>query len=448
MLARLILGLIVGIVQLGIAVVPLAKAQCPPGAQNCPNPSVGGSPSARSSDALPGHPADLPRAHNGKFPRPWCSAVRIKVAGPGNRSSVGSGTIVASSDTATVALTCAHIFGDAPPGSRPPAIVETFGQDLQTRGDLSFVPYVATFQAETLDFDRVRDVGLVVFAPPRPLRASPVVLNGYRPQRGEKLNTVGCSGGADASIWTTVCVETSVRMKNEAYQGFEARFEPPQGRSGGGCFTLEGRVAGVCNYADPNSRTGIYAAPESIHKILDRNQLLATAQRGGVSIDVGARPALTPPPTAPVSPQTDAPALPPVPSPNIPPSPYVPSGDPSRLGADLVELVTHPRTIGIAGLSAAAFAVWKSRVESKARTLQPAAFTAEPGTLLRAPASIESQLTTAANLLEKLVAQYEAEQAERARTAVNLARLRSVFPPPPVASPGVNPAPNVAAAAS
>lgn len=448
MLIRLIVGIALSVIQLGIAVVPIARAQCPPGAQSCPNPSA----KSHGTDAkLPEQLPGLPAAHNSAFPRPWKTAVRIRIPGPGQIQSIGSGTIVASSDTGTIALTCAHIFGRSRPSERIEAIVETFDGNLQTTGSLSFVAHAATYPGHSLDFDPSRDVGLVVFQPPSPIPASPVVLSGYRVSRGEKLNTVGCSSGKDASIWTTVCHQESIKLsKQPEYRGFEARFAPPQGRSGGGCFTLEGRVAGVCDFADGQAGTGIYAAPESIHKILDRNQLLETAQTGGVSVTVGNRPSVAASPPATPSPQSDGPALPP-----IPPSPYVPSGDASRVGADLVELVTHPRTLGIAGLGAAAYAVARSRgpklipgqLTELTTQLQPivqaptagvSATIADPQT----PLSIDAEIDRTSKLLEQLVTMRHLQQLEAARRAEQADRLRSLFP----GATGMNSAPAPSAA--
>ena len=452
MLIRLVLGIVVGVVQLGIAVVPIARAQCPPGAQSCPNPSASAN-SQGTAIKLPEQLPGLPAAHDPAFPRPWKTAVRIRIPGPGQTQNIGSGTIVASSDSGTVALTCAHIFGRSRPSERIEAIVETFDANLQTTGSLSFVAHAATYPGHSLDFDPTRDVGLVVFQPPSPIPASPVVLSGYRIQRGEKLNTVGCSSGKDASIWTTVCVAESVRVKSAEYRGFECRFAPPQGRSGGGCFTLEGRVAGVCDFADGSAGTGIYAAPESIHKILDRNQLLETAQTGGVSVTVGNRPSVAASPPATPSPQSDGPALPP-----IPPSPYVPSGDASRVGADLVDLVTHPRTLGIAGLGAAAYAVARSRgpklipgqLTELTTQLQPIVQAPSAGVSASldtppSPLSIDAEIDRASKLLEQLVAMRHLQQLEAARRAEQADRLRSFFPGTTGVAP---PAPSATATAA
>ena len=58
---------------------------------------------------------------------------------------------------------------------------------------------------------------------------------------------------------------------------------PKQGRSGGGLFTTDGYVAGVCNFAEPRGNHGLYATPRSIYSVLDRNNLMAlyAPVRGG-----------------------------------------------------------------------------------------------------------------------------------------------------------------------
>ena len=58
---------------------------------------------------------------------------------------------------------------------------------------------------------------------------------------------------------------------------------PKQGRSGGGLFTTDGYIAGVCNFAEPRGNHGLYATPRSIYSLLDRNNLMAlyAPVRGG-----------------------------------------------------------------------------------------------------------------------------------------------------------------------
>ena len=60
-----------------------------------------------------------------------------------------------------------------------------------------------------------------------------------------------------------------------------AQYQPKQGRSGGGLYTTDGYVAGVCDFADPNEHVGLYAVPEAIHRLLDNNKLTALYKAPG-----------------------------------------------------------------------------------------------------------------------------------------------------------------------
>ena len=62
---------------------------------------------------------------------------------------------------------------------------------------------------------------------------------------------------------------------NTNYQAIECMIAPKQGRSGGGLFTTDGYIAGVCNFAEPRGNHGLYATPRSIYSLLDRNKLMA-----------------------------------------------------------------------------------------------------------------------------------------------------------------------------
>ena len=91
-----------------------------------------------------------------------------------------------------------------------------------------------------------------------------------------KMLTVGCSEGNDATAWHTRIMNP--RMKGflqgqPAYEAIECEFAPKQGRSGGGLFTTDGYIAGVCNFAEPQGNHGLYATPGSIYALLDRNRL-------------------------------------------------------------------------------------------------------------------------------------------------------------------------------
>jgi len=219
-------------------------------------------------------------------PKPWETGVRIKIFAR-NAVGFGSGTIIKSTPEESIILTCAHLFHledgpQAPPAKFPRKIaVDLFDGNL--RGQT--VHPTETVVGEAIDYDFTRDVGLIRIRPGRRLPASPVVSAGWKPKAGMGLTTVGCSQGHDATAWSTKVVDPSPGGDERpegrpAYQGTLCVSAPKQGRSGGGLYTGDGYVAGVCDFADYQHDRGYYAAPASIHRILARNGLQSTYTPG------------------------------------------------------------------------------------------------------------------------------------------------------------------------
>ena len=90
-----------------------------------------------------------------------------------------------------------------------------------------------------------------------------------------EMLTLGCSEGQDATAWNTVVTNPLYRglTGNAEYEAIECQTAPKQGRTGGGLFTRDGYLAGICNFAEPKGNHGLYAAPDSIYRLLDRNNL-------------------------------------------------------------------------------------------------------------------------------------------------------------------------------
>jgi hypothetical protein len=121
-----------------------------------------------------------------------------------------------------------------------------------------------------------------------------------------RMLTVGCSEGHDATAWHTRILNARMRgflQGQPAYEAIECEFAPKQGRSGGGLFTTDGYIAGVCNFAEPQGNHGLYATPQSIYTLLDRNDLshlYAPVVRGSDAILAdGGQPSSRPQPEAP-----------------------------------------------------------------------------------------------------------------------------------------------------
>jgi thiol-disulfide isomerase/thioredoxin len=234
-------------------------------------------------------------------PRPWETVVRIRILSQG-AVGFGSGTIISSSPQESLILTCAHIFKldgprQAPPDRFPRQImVDLFDGKLHGERPAQ-VHFVESVEGRAIDYDFNLDVGLIRIRPGRRLPAARVVPAHWEPRPRMKMLTVGCSEGQDATAWHTLIVNPRMRglSGNDAYQAIECMIAPKQGRSGGGLFTTDGYVGGVCNFAEPRGDHGLYATPRSIYRILDRNRLMALYEpvtRGSATLatDEGRRP--------------------------------------------------------------------------------------------------------------------------------------------------------------
>jgi thiol-disulfide isomerase/thioredoxin len=238
-------------------------------------------------------PKRTPANTGRRAPDPWKTVVRIRIRGP-HSEGVGSGTIVYSTPEESIVLTCAHIFhvDGASQQYHPSRFPLTIAVDLFD-GELhglrpAMVHPVETVAGKAVDYDFGMDVGLIRIRPGRKLPSSPVVPAGWTPREGMPMTTVGCSEGHNATAWSTKVTNRSVRglVGNNRYEATECAYAPKQGRSGGGLYTLDGYVAGVCDFAEPRGGHGLYASPRSIQKILDKNALTICYNPASESPDV------------------------------------------------------------------------------------------------------------------------------------------------------------------
>ena len=210
-------------------------------------------------------------------PKPWETAVRMRIHGK-ESVSFGSGTIVESTPEKSIVFTAAHYFKvdgfeQFVPSKFPYKIeIDLFDGKLADSNPAQ-VHFLETIAGELMDYDFDRDVALVQVRPGRRLAASRVVPSSWEPRVGMQVLTVGCSEGNDATAWHTKITNPSThRLAGKPdYEAIECMTAPKQGRSGGGLFTDDGFLAGVCNYADPRTDRGLYAPPSSIYVLLARN---------------------------------------------------------------------------------------------------------------------------------------------------------------------------------
>ena len=260
---------------------PSPAQECPKGSLNCPFPQ------ARAQ--APERPFVF-RVESGN-PAPWATAVRITASRANNEQSLGSGTIIDSSVNSSLVMTCAHVLR-----GKPSLTVEIFGQRMNGRTG-SVGPAIARFPAVEVDRNDASDVGLVRFTADRPLPSSKLVPLGWSPS-SEPLCSVGCSRGADPTAVTEQAIRpVKFQFGLKTYHGLECEKEAIEGRSGGGLFDQDGRLAGVCDLNETNEKHGVYASTESLRAILRANGLVEMAD--GVTRRPPAGPVVsTPAPTA------------------------------------------------------------------------------------------------------------------------------------------------------
>jgi thiol-disulfide isomerase/thioredoxin len=217
----------------------------------------------------------------------FAASVKIRV-NDGGGTSYGTGTIIDVHEDEALVVTCGHLFRDSRGNGE--VLVELLAPEAGGR----------TVRGHVLSWDAdARDIALVVIRPGVPVRPAPVASSLAGVQRGAAVFSVGCNHGGEPSLVrsTVAAVDRYTNAPNIVVAG-----QPVDGRSGGGLFSREGQLIGICNAADPTDDEGIYASLPTIHEELDRIGLSRIYAAPG---DI----ALAPPPA---SSQRSMPAPPPV----------------------------------------------------------------------------------------------------------------------------------------
>ncbi len=181
------------------------------------------------------------------------ATVRLRIE-DADGHSIGTGTIVDAHGREALAVTCGHIFRDSAGQGR--VLVDLFPNG-----------HSRTVEGTLISYDLTRDIGLVSFVPGFAVAPAKIAPAGHRFAAGDVVFSVGCDHGRDPSVRDSRI--TSI----DRYLGppnIEATGEPAQGRSGGGLFSQDGFLIGICNHGDPRDDEGIYASLPTIHWELDR----------------------------------------------------------------------------------------------------------------------------------------------------------------------------------
>jgi thiol-disulfide isomerase/thioredoxin len=215
------------------------------------------------------------------------ATVRLRVE-DAQGHSCGTGTIIDCRHGEALILTCGHLFRDSK--GKGKIEVDLFGPNPVTRVAGSLVAY-----EEYDDKHDIPDVGLVRISAPFPLAVATVAPPEYPIRVGQPIATVGCNNGDDPTVRRT---QVTALGKYGGPANVEVADLPVVGRSGGGLFTNDGFVIGVCNAADPTDREGLYAALSSIVAELDRLGLSFVYRNPSAAPIINAPPAAMPAPVA------------------------------------------------------------------------------------------------------------------------------------------------------
>jgi S1-C subfamily serine protease len=221
----------------------------------------------------------------------------------------GSGTVIASIPGESLVLTASHVLeGDGA------LYIEVHRYNLGLERRTRAEGWPREVPARVVARDRASDLAVIRVegfeAMPYVARIAP---GPAEPPRGEAVVSVGIDLGEALASWgSRVFDYARIDMGNGGGpRPFLLVEKPPEhGRSGGGLFTTDGTVVGVCvGRAEivRGRRFGVFASSESIRRILHENNLEAAVARSvarRTSRPAPSPPTPNPPPPPAVRPST------------------------------------------------------------------------------------------------------------------------------------------------
>ena len=189
---------------------------------------------------------------------PLKSTVRIRVVTP-QGENLGTGTIIDSQVGRSIVLTCGHLFRDIPANTK--ITVDVFESE---DGEV-----YETLPARLVKFDLDADCGLLSLSA-EGLPVTPVAGLQTRLIKGMPVQSFGCGGGERPTIHQ---MRLTALNRYLGPDNLECDDVPVQGRSGGGLFTRDGWLIGICTAADNKEQRGLYCGLKPIQKLLDQCQL-------------------------------------------------------------------------------------------------------------------------------------------------------------------------------
>ena len=186
------------------------------------------------------------------------ATVRLKIDDP-EGTSYATGTVIHTVENQALVLTCGHVFRDS----------KGRGKISAEYGFLDSVSKTACGELIFYDADE-RDIGLVAIQTDGSLQPVAIANANYLVSNADSIFSIGCDHGQRPSIRRSKIVGTA---KYDGVNKVEIVGRPVNGRSGGGLFTTNGDLIGVCNAAVVDSDEGVYVALDTIHWQFDQANL-------------------------------------------------------------------------------------------------------------------------------------------------------------------------------
>ena len=197
--------------------------------------------------------------------RAMAATVRIQVE-DAEGISTATGTVIHSHGGESLVMTCGHVFREAQGRGVITADVNWLSEQPKR------VP------GELINYDAgPLDVALVLIRPGFEIPAVPLAARNQLIEPEQSIFSIGCDRNAPPTIRRS-------RIKDIAeYDGarkYDIYGRPVLGRSGGGLFSPDGSLVGVCNAAAVEVDEGIYSAIDNLYVPLDKANLAHLFQPG------------------------------------------------------------------------------------------------------------------------------------------------------------------------
>lgn len=186
------------------------------------------------------------------------ATVRLKIEDP-EGSSFGTGTVIYSNAGKTIILTCGHIF-------------RGFDNSWTITADIGWGSNtIKTLPAQLIDYDaNARDVALVMIETEAQLPVMQLAPRNHVIKSQDFAFAIGCDHGQAPTTFCTTVIKLS---PYKSVFKIDAVGRPAQGRSGGGLFSADGQLIGVCNAAVEEFDEGVYTTSQNVWQFLDKTRI-------------------------------------------------------------------------------------------------------------------------------------------------------------------------------